>query len=96
MAKDRRLQVPFGARSCADNGKEFFTLKALKPIKKGEAVTQNYNPYVIHRPDMALLNYGFVPVRMWGVGLGFPVAALFTSGPPAALAWPAVSCGLLS
>lgn len=52
----------------ADDGKEFFLLKAIKPISKGEAITQLYQPYVIHRPDMALLHYGYVPVRRAGRG----------------------------
>ena len=41
----------------ADNGTHML-MTASRPIKKGEEVTNNYQPHVIHRPDMSLHIYG--------------------------------------
>eukprot|EP00208_Stichococcus_sp_RCC1054_P008407 CAMPEP_0206151374 /NCGR_PEP_ID=MMETSP1473-20131121/38788_1 /ASSEMBLY_ACC=CAM_ASM_001109 /TAXON_ID=1461547 /ORGANISM="Stichococcus sp, Strain RCC1054" /LENGTH=464 /DNA_ID=CAMNT_0053548919 /DNA_START=346 /DNA_END=1740 /DNA_ORIENTATION=+ len=40
-----------------------FVLIAIRDIAKGEEVTTNYGQQHLHRPDLALLGYGFVPVR---------------------------------
>jgi len=40
-----------------------FEMTAKRPIKKGEEVTNNYGNDYLHRPDMTLLVYGFVPLR---------------------------------
>lgn len=37
-------------------------VRASRPIKKGEAITNNYQPNVIHRNDISMLIYGFVQV----------------------------------
>lgn len=34
-------------------------LRAKRPIGKGEEIKYNYQPGVVHRPDMSLLTYGF-------------------------------------
>ena len=41
----------------ADDGVSVM-VRALRPIKKGEEITNNYQPGVIHRPDMSLYIYG--------------------------------------
>lgn len=44
-------------------GEDSFTMVALRDISKGEEVTNTYSHDYVHRPDMALLSYGFVPNR---------------------------------
>jgi hypothetical protein len=44
----------------ADNGTHVL-MHALRDIKEGEEVTNNYQPNVIHRPDMAMHVYGERP-----------------------------------
>lgn len=43
----------------SDDGTDVF-VRAIKHIKKGEEITNSYQPGVIHRPDMSLYVYGFV------------------------------------
>ncbi|EFN50775.1 hypothetical protein CHLNCDRAFT_142491 [Chlorella variabilis] len=38
-------------------------ITATKPIKKGEEITFNYQPNIVHRADMSLYIYGFVIQR---------------------------------
>lgn len=46
----------------SDDG-DFVLVKALETIKKGQEITNDYQPAVIHRPDLSLYIYGFVIMR---------------------------------
>lgn len=57
-----RLVAPcLHTSQCPGDGRYFYS-EATRAIKKGEAITWNYSPTVIHRSDMCILQYGYVPV----------------------------------